>query len=291
MDDHRPGRCGGAVMPTFEATRAEYERMWDSVVVTPSRSAIVDSVARKAIANKLRYQQIEAATGVPWFVVAILHNRESGLNFSRHLHNGDPLTARTRQVPAGRPKGGKPPFSFEESAIDALMMPPHLLHKVTDWNIARICYESEKYNGWGYRKFKINSPYLWSFTNHYKQGKYVADGKWSATAVDRQIGCMAHLKAMMKLDPSIGRAIFGGPVVAPPPPDVEPPPDKPEAVPFWKRWWKWLTGTGALGTVGVGGFTLNTETAIAIGGLLSLLAVLFLGWVYLVPPRGRIRKW
>ena len=69
---------------------------------------------------KPRYDQVANATGVPWYVIGIIHEMEGGLNFTTHLHNGDPLTRRTVQVPAGRPPTGMPPFQWEESAIDAL---------------------------------------------------------------------------------------------------------------------------------------------------------------------------
>jgi len=39
-------------------------------------------------------------------------------SFKLHLHNGDPLTARTVNVPKGRPKTGQPPFAWGISAKD-----------------------------------------------------------------------------------------------------------------------------------------------------------------------------
>jgi lysozyme family protein len=140
---------------------------------------------------------VSAKTGVPWWWIATAHQMESGGSFTRHLHNGDPLTARTVQVPKGRPKTGKPPFSWTDSAIDALTMSPHELDKVERWGIARALYELERYNGFGYFAHQINSPYLWSYTTLYEKGKYVADGKWSASAVSKQCGAAAIIKAMV----------------------------------------------------------------------------------------------
>ncbi|WP_210183351.1 peptidoglycan-binding protein [Methylobrevis pamukkalensis] len=147
--------------------------------------------------NWARYQKIETGIGVPAYVVGIIHSLEASLNFKGHLHNGDPLTARTKQVPAGRPKPGTPPFDWEESAIDALTLKK--LDQWTDWSVAGIAYVLESYNGWGYRKHHshVKSPYLWSFTTVYASGKYVADGTWSDTAVSKQCGGLAVLKAMI----------------------------------------------------------------------------------------------
>ncbi len=151
---------------SFEDLRGEYANLCRGMEVRPERAAAVERIATRLIGLKPHYQEVARATGVPWFIISLLHERESGADFTTHLHNGDPLTARTRHVPAGRPETGSPPFSWEASAIDALTMPPHSLHLVRSWTMERACYEIEKYNGFGYRQFHVNSPYsyLWSFS-------------------------------------------------------------------------------------------------------------------------------
>ena len=89
----------------------------------PSRRAAVNQLAARISASRPRYEKVGKALGIPWYVVGIIHSLEASGNFTRHLHNGDPLTARTTHVPAGRPKTGKPPFTWEQSAIDALRGP------------------------------------------------------------------------------------------------------------------------------------------------------------------------
>ena len=54
------------------------------------------------------------------------------------------------------------------------------------------------------------SPYLWSFSNHYARGKYVADGHFSATAVSQQCGAALLLK---RLAATNGRVALPGPRV------------------------------------------------------------------------------
>jgi hypothetical protein len=68
-----------------------------------------------------------------------------------------------------------------------------------DWSVAGTLYQLERYNGWGYRLYHrdVLSPYLWSYSCHYSCGKYVADGKWSATAVSKQIGAAVLLRRML----------------------------------------------------------------------------------------------
>ena len=66
---------------------------------------------------------------------------------------------------------GKPPFTWEESASDALAL--RGLRGDTDWSLAGTLYQLEGYNGWGYRLYHqhVLSPYLWSYSNHYQSGK------------------------------------------------------------------------------------------------------------------------
>jgi lysozyme family protein/peptidoglycan hydrolase-like protein with peptidoglycan-binding domain len=189
----------------FESLKAEYADLLRRMQVRPERVAAVDRIAKRLVALKPRYDEVARATGVPWSVIAVLHQRESDADFDTHLHNGDPLTARTRHVPAGRPETGNPPFAWEVSAIDALTMPPHSLHLVKQWTIERTCYEIEKYNGFGYRDHHptVKSPYLWSFTTIYERGKYIADGRFDAGEIDQQCGTMPILQRMMELDPSV----------------------------------------------------------------------------------------
>jgi lysozyme family protein len=188
-------------MPTVSFTpalREEYDKLFNTCAVRAERAASLEAMIQKLRANARRYKSAGDATGIPWYFVAVIHNMESSLNFTRHLHNGDPLTARTVQVPAGRPKSGNPPFTWEQSAADALGMKQ--LGADTDWSLAGTLYQIERYNGWGYRLYHphVWSPYLWSFSNHYKGGKYVADGTWSDTAASQQCGAAVLLRRMVE---------------------------------------------------------------------------------------------
>ncbi|QQS35826.1 MAG: hypothetical protein IPM56_16530 [Ignavibacteriales bacterium] len=189
----------------------EYTRLFNTCNIKTEKFPDVENIISKLSANKSRYENAVAGLKIPWYFVAVIHNMESSLNFSRHLHNGDPLTARTKQVPAGRPVDGDPPFTWEESAMDALMYKK--LEQWENWSLPGILYQLEKYNGWGYRSKhpEVLSPYLWSFSNHYTRGKYIADGTWSDTAVSKQSGAAVLLRRMAEK----GIIIFPGePVIA-----------------------------------------------------------------------------
>jgi lysozyme family protein len=184
-------------MPALtKSLRRQYTLLYQSCLIRPARKTLVDRIARGLAANRARYEKVGNAVDMPWYVVAVIHSMEAGGDFTRHLHNGDPLTARTTHVPVGRPPKGNPPFTWEESAIDALSYQG--LSRWKDWSVPGTLYELEGYNGWGYRDHhpQVLSPYLWSFSNHYTRGKYVSDGKFSATAISQQCGAAVLLKRL-----------------------------------------------------------------------------------------------
>jgi len=181
--------------PKFTAALAkEYSDLFNRCKIAADKMAEVEEVVQRILQYQNRYASIAAQSTVPWYVIAVIHNMECGLDFTKHLHNGDSLKRRTVNVPAGRPKTGQPPFTFEVSALDALAYDK--LTEWNDWSIGGICYKLEGFNGWGYRARDINSPYLWSYSNLYTSGKYVADNKWSGTAVSSQCGAAVILRRM-----------------------------------------------------------------------------------------------
>jgi lysozyme family protein len=193
-------------MVDFDAlTRASLQR-WQNAKLT--RKSLSDRVAQSLVAAKKRYQAVEAKTGVPWAVIAVIHERESSQNWGRSLAQGDPWNRVSVHVPAGR----GPFSSWEEAAIDALLNCHPYLAKRKDWSLAGVLIALEMYNGLGYASKGVPSPYLWAGTNQYTSGKYVRDGVYDEGHVDQQLGCVAMLLSMMAIDPSI---TFTGAKVAP----------------------------------------------------------------------------
>lgn len=207
---------------TFDSRlQEEYAALFAALVVNPSRREEVERLVARALlpANRARYEAVEAASGVPWFVVALIHNLEASGSFRCHLHNGDPLTARTVRVPAGLPKAAPAAgnaYSWEESAADALAF--DRLDRWTDWTVPGIAFALERYNGFGYRRRypHVKSPYLWSFSNAYTRGKFIADGVFSPDAVSQQCGAMTLLSALLEEEPEVAARLGFTP---PPVPD------------------------------------------------------------------------
>jgi lysozyme family protein len=183
-----------------QALRDEYEFLFDNCLIRDSKLSQVEKIIRTIVSRQDRYEAAAKVLdgGIPWYFIAVIHNMESSLSFQKHLHNGDPLSGRTMHVPAGRPRTGTPPFTWEESAADALRLKK--LDRWNDWSVPGVLYKLEQYNGWGYRLYHphVLSPYLWGFSHHYSSGKYVADGTWSDTAVSRQCGAAVILRRMLE---------------------------------------------------------------------------------------------
>jgi lysozyme family protein len=202
----------------FKDLKDEYTALLKNMVVsttTNTQAKTLATAVERIKANQDQYKKVMQRTGVPWPIVGIIHSLEADCNLKLHLHNGNPLTARTRDEPSGRPPTGAPPFDWVDSAVDALTMPNHFLDTVRSWPVERIAYELEKYNGFGYRlqNTGVNTPYLWSFTNQYTKGKFIADHVFNPNKKSDQAGAMALLKVLMDAGISIEGGAIG--VVAP----------------------------------------------------------------------------
>jgi len=190
-------------MTDLNVLKAANAQRWAKAQLT--RGPEFSKPAQRAIANKQRYLTIARRAGMPdigWVFIAVSHYRESGQDFERNLGQGDPLGAATIHVPAGRG-----PFlgatAFEDAAVDALVnCSPHAA-RLTDWSIAGTLTNLERYNGTGYANRGLPSPYIWSGTDQYQAGKYVADGVFDPAEVDKQLGCAGLILTMMGLDASI----------------------------------------------------------------------------------------
>lgn len=189
-------------MLTTQQLIAENQSRWEKCEITPSRLAAVNAVAKRLTEEsaKRQYTAIQQATGVPWWVIAVIHEREASQNFMCSLAQGDPWNEISKHVPKGRG-----PFkSFLDAAVDALKNCAPYAAKWTDWTAGGLLTLLERYNGLGYEEYHAEaSPYNWGATNQEQPGKYVSDGEYSPTVWDTQIGCSAMLKAMMQLDKTI----------------------------------------------------------------------------------------
>lgn len=227
------------------------QQRWDRMILLPNRVPAFDATAKRLCAeeNKTKFKavttrlQLAGYQPVPWYVIAVIAEREYGgpPHWDKQLGQGDPLHSVSTHDPAGRG-----PFldhasdnnlnnAWLRAALDALInCAPHaaLWH---DWTAGGVMTILEEYNGLGYAMRGVPSAYVWSGSDQYVSGKYVADHVYRSSAVDVQEGCAPLIKRMMLLDKSIQ---FDGvnPVVVPPShPVIVTPDTKPNTIPVAKH--------------------------------------------------------
>ena len=230
------------------------KQRWDNCRISADNGPRFKAVADRILLYKTRYQAVEKTTGVPWWFIGVVHYRESNLNFDTYLGNGQALNKKTTIVPKGR----GPFTTWEEGAIDALTNCAPYAAKNKDWTIGASLELLEKYNGLGYFNKGIPSPYIWAGTNQYAQGKYIADGKFSATAVDKQLGCAGILKflGVFKSAPT-GAATTAAVIATGGATTVA-------ATASDQSWWNWATDHWFLILLGVAGTAFLIDLALAV---------------------------
>lgn len=183
--------------PTYGERWPTYASWWDQAKIRPQQAKEITATVQRLRKNESRYRNLEKITGVPWRLIAALHERESGARFDRQLAQGDRLDRRSTNEPISGPFK-----TFEDSAVWALKH-DHL-DTVIDWRLEKMLYYAELWNGWGYFWYHkaTPSPYIVGGTSIQKSGKYVRDGVWSSTAWDEQVGVMALLMEFQRQDPS-----------------------------------------------------------------------------------------
>lgn len=180
----------------FASLKGEYAALFSTAQAKPEFASTLEWHVGAMRAFRPRYEAVGTLVKVPWYFIGAIHGLESSFNFRSHLHNGDfPLTLRTRQVPSGRPAVWMPPIDWESSARDALKILGFTGQ--SDWSVERTLYRFEAYNGFGYRRQGVATPYLWSFSAHYDRGKFVRDGRWNANARSQQCGAAVLIRTLV----------------------------------------------------------------------------------------------
>jgi lysozyme family protein len=179
-----------------------YAKQWNRMTIKANRVNEFTGYAKQLLAHKDRYVSVEKQTGVPWWLIAVLHLRESNANFGTYLGNGQSLKRRTTIVPKGRGPFSEP-NAFEKGAVDALRLDG--LINVKDWRIEKALFWTETFNGWGYANMRpsMPSPYVFGGTNIQQPGKFIADHVFSKRVMDPQPGTAPILQMLAKLDSTI----------------------------------------------------------------------------------------
>lgn len=169
--------------PSLQPSPTEYRQLFETLKLKNKRSATIKDFKKRLTTGRLRYERVAEMTGVPWYVVGIIHYLEYTNNFDVHFHTGAPLNDG---------------MIWEESAANTLQQ--HGLDKVSSWTLEETLYRLERYNGLGYRNRGIYSPYLWGGSTHYIRGKFSAKGNFNSDRTYKQIGAAVLLKFALPKD-------------------------------------------------------------------------------------------
>lgn len=163
---------------------------WQSLVLNPWDDVEISNTVARVRVNLPRYKEVADMFNMPAWVIGAIHYRESDFDFTTWLANGDPLMRHGKPaVTVHVPKGLGPAFSWENAAELSLVQ--EKWHSGMSWDLVSALQHLEAYNGWGYYRHGVVSPYIWSGTNHYGTGKYSSDGHYDPGLRDKQLGCAA----------------------------------------------------------------------------------------------------
>lgn len=189
----------------YEALRDDYARLIASATIRSECAYALEKAANRLLHDRGVYQRISDATGVPVAVLMALSEREMSGNLHCYLGNGQRLTTRTTIVPKNRGPWPDTIDGFIAGALDALHLDglDQIAKTPEGWSLTRFAYESELWNGFGYRARGIPSPYVFGATTVQKRGKFIRDGVYDPSVMDPQLGTLAIVEELVKIDPSL----------------------------------------------------------------------------------------
>jgi len=150
------------------------------ITEAPPPPAIV-RLAEEIEKHEKTYRNVETLTGIPWMLIGAIHYREADCRFNRSIKDGSILP---------------PTMDWELHAAVALTRWRHSVKLSVPASMKAMLEFAERYNGLGYRKRGLASPYLWAGTDRYVKGKYTVDGKFDPNVVDKQIGVAPILQEL-----------------------------------------------------------------------------------------------
>lgn len=165
--------------------RSKLQRLFDTCIIQEEKYPEVDALLKQILKGKDRYDAVSNKHSVPWCVTAIVHATVCNCDFKVHLHNGDSLNGRTTNIPIGYPKGGRPPFTWEQSAEDVFLF--YKWHKWNDWSVPGILHNLEIIGREDYDLHATAYSKLWHYSNHFEAEKKGQNQKCGAAILLRRM--------------------------------------------------------------------------------------------------------
>jgi lysozyme family protein len=194
----------------FEPQDAQMRKIYDAnahrvdnaqLKLSKSQQSDMKSFEANYAKHQLDYEKVAKESDLPPELIAAIHWREATGNFHEYLAQGDPLGKKAVHIPRNEPVRPDTMAGWDAAASDALGDKKSTQDKLdlhqNSTDMAAMATYAEYYNGVGYAARGKPSPYVFSGTDQYTSGKYVADGVYSAKTKDTQLGVMSMVQDLM----------------------------------------------------------------------------------------------
>lgn len=180
-----------------DASPEYYEELFETIEYLPDRMPEIAAATALVFKGKDDYERVAVRVSLPWYVVGAIHLMEASCSWKMNLLNGQPLDQVTTIWPIGR----GPWDSWEKMADEVTSDNRWRWQNLKEVPRIGICLQGiESWNGWGYRRRRVNSPYLWAGSNHGEGvGKFTSDGHYDPLAVSDQIGAAVVIKRLLEV--------------------------------------------------------------------------------------------
>ena len=176
----------------FAALEPEYNNLLARMRITRHAEATIIAGKLLQFVKEGKYAEVSEKLGIPQLFIATSFEREASSDFRLSPAQGDPWNEVSRHVP----KGLGPYQSWMASAISTYTSERLDQIGKENWTWARLCYEGELFNGFGYRAHGVHTPYDWSGTSNYARGKFTGDHRFDFTVADQQLGIIPVARIM-----------------------------------------------------------------------------------------------
>ena len=168
-----------AVTPIQKTELTPLEKLWNAATIAKEAAGRAQTQVDGILLHRDKYEQVEKNTGVPWFLVGVIHWLVSGQSFQ--------LTLNSRAL---APSGN---FDWVKSASDLFIARGWNSIARNKWTVHRTLDLIERFTSLTFRDAGENSPLLWGGTGHY------------AGTANKQIGAVPLLRELARrgfhLDP------------------------------------------------------------------------------------------
>jgi lysozyme family protein len=159
----------------------DYSQVYSRLQLAPEKISQTDNLIGQITTNKGRYQRVEANTGIPWWLVGVIHA-------SAHSNQVDPNQVSFDTDLDGQPIEGE----WEQKISETLLPIANNWRSLPSNNPSTTLQKIDQFNG-----NQEQDPRVWAGTDQYSRGDYDEKGGWQSNDVAQGVGGVALYKRMV----------------------------------------------------------------------------------------------